>query len=326
VLVGFRRARSTLVIARGCAAASGFPYLASSSVLRRCARVSEVHVGAAVAPRRGGTDEFDAGHSVRAVGADRLQRGGIEDDVLGLFRAYRSHPSNARRNEIARHYPGLAAGVARRFYGRGEPMDDPVQVARFGLLKAIERFDPDRGVSFTSLAVPTMLGELKRHVRDRTWSTKVPREQKELLTRIGPTTDLLTAELRRSPTVTELAARLDVSPEAVILALEARAAYQASSIFASFGGDGGEGTREAYVAARERGLDGADNRLTVRRLLALLPERERRITELRFFEDKTQSEIAEHLGVIQIHVSRLRRRTLDQLGRRVDDLAALGDV
>jgi len=230
-------------------------------------------VGAAVAPRRGGTDEFDAGHGVTAVGADRLQRGGIEDDVLGLFRAYRSHPSNARRNEIARHYPGLAAGVARRFYGRGEPMDDPVQVASFGLLKAIERFDPDRGVSFTSFAVPTMLGELKRHVRDRTWSTKIPRAQKELLTRIGPTTDLLTAELRRSPTVTELAARLDVSPEAVILALEARAAYQASSIFASFGGDGGEGTREAYVAARERGLDGADNRLTVRRLLALLPER-----------------------------------------------------
>ncbi len=261
-----------------------------------------------------------------AVRSERAQRAGTDDVVLDLFREYRASPCTARRNEIARRYPGLAAGVARRFYGRGEPMDDLVQVASFGLLKAIERFDPDRGVSFTSFAVPTMLGELKRHFRDRTWSTKVPRPQKELLTRLGPVTDALTAELRRSPSVAELAERLDVDPEAVVLALEARAAYQASSIFASFGADGSEGTREAYVAARERGLDGVENRLTVRRLLALLPERERRILELRFFEDKTQSEIAAHLGISQMHVSRLLRRTLDQLGRRVDDLAALGDV
>src|SRR5829696_1440784 len=150
-------------------------------------------------------------------------------DAEGLgekFRDFRRTGDVELRNELVTAHTALAHSVARRFARRGEPVDDLVQVASFALVKAVERFDPDRGVSFTSFAIPTMLGEIKRHFRDRTWSAKVPRSAKERLTRLRVATDTLTSDLQRSPTVSELAERLDLSIDEVIEALEARSAYR----------------------------------------------------------------------------------------------------
>ena len=163
--------------------------------------------------------EHDGGAAGRPSGPDA-------EELAEKFRAYRQNPDRELRNEIVTAYAGLAHSVARRFARRGEPLDDLYQVASFALLKAVERFDPERGVNFTSFAVPTMLGEIKRHFRDRTWSAKVPRSAKERVTRLRMVTDSLTSELQRSPTVGELAERLDLTIDEVLEALEARAAYR----------------------------------------------------------------------------------------------------
>src|SRR3954466_10389056 len=240
------------------------------------------------------------------------------DELAAKFQAYRQNPDRELRNEIVTAYAGLAHSVARRFARRGEPLDDLYQVASFALMKAVERFDPERGVNFTSFAVPTMLGEIKRHFRDRTWSAKVPRSAKERLTRLRMATDALTTELQRSPTISELAERLDLTIDEVIEALEARAAYRPAPFATDFDPDGGEPAAAAPPGTLDAGLSAVEDRMTVERLLATLPERERRIVELRFYGGKTQTEIAEEGGVSQMHVSRLLRKALQELARRYE--------
>ena len=228
--------------------------------------------------------------------------------VADRFRELRRTKSTAMRNELVEQHRGVAAAIARRFANRGEPLDDLEQVASIGLVKAVERFDPDRGVPFVGFAVPTITGELRRHFRDRTWTLKVSRRAKDLYAQMPATVERLTAELGRSPTPNELAEALDRSVDEVLDALDAGAAYRPLSTDVEV-----PPTGRPLVNRTEDVADAAEERLLVREVLDQLPAREREIVQLRFFEELTQSEIADRIGVSQVHVSRLLRRALDAM-------------
>lgn len=232
-----------------------------------------------------------------------------------LFAAYRATDDQAIRNRLVERYSGLAVALARRFDQRGVPLDDLVQVAHIGVLNAVTRFDPDRGVNFTTFATPTVLGEIKRHFRDKTWTVRVPRGVKDLHVRVAPAVSELHQLLRRSPTITEIADHVNSSEDDVLEAMEAGAAYRPGSIDTpSQDGDGPcLGDR---IGIPDKELAVTDDRVTVRALMAQLPERERTIVFMRYFEDLTQAEIAERVGVSQVHVSRLLRQSLDRLGQQ----------
>jgi len=242
----------------------------------------------------------------------------VAGEDLARFRAYRDSPTPEGRNGLVSAHLGLARSLARRFVGRGEPLDDLEQVAFEGLVKAVERFDPDRGSSFAAFAVPTVVGEIKRHFRDHTWATKVPRGAKELSTRITASTEALSKQLHRTPTVAELAEALGVSDDVVIEALEARAAYRPGSLSAPVDREDGR-TLGDSLPIDDTGYAGVEARLTVEGLLATLPDRERRILELRYYEELSQDQIAKQVGISQMHVSRLLRRVSDVLAASTYD-------
>jgi RNA polymerase sigma-B factor len=216
------------------------------------------------------------------------------------------------RDELVGAHLGLAEYLARRFANRGEPLDDLVQVASLGLLKAIDRFDPDREVEFSTYATHTIVGELKRHFRDKGWAIRAPRRMQELYLRLGKVVATLGQELGRSPTIAELATEVQVSEEEVLEALEAGQAYRFASLDAPVGGEEGDtlGTR---IGSDDVELEDAERRATLSPLLSRLPQREQAIVHLRFFEGLTQSEIATRLGISQMHVSRLLARSVAQL-------------
>ncbi len=229
-----------------------------------------------------------------------------------LFARFKQTGDQAIRNELAERHRGLAVTLARRFNGRGEPLDDLLQVAMIALLRAIERFEPERGNSFTTFATPTVLGELRRHFRDHTWALKVPRPIKDLHLRVRPAVGELRTELGRAPTVPELGRHLGCSDESIIEALEVSAAYRPGSIHAPLAG--GEGLSiEDRLASDGDPLHSFEVVQTVRSIIARLPERERRVLQLRFYDELSQSEIAERVGLSQMHVSRILRATLDRL-------------
>jgi RNA polymerase sigma-B factor len=233
------------------------------------------------------------------------------DDEAELFRAYFESRTTEARNLIVERYAGLAAALARRFEQRGEPLQDLVQVANMALIGAVERFEPAQGNAFSSFATPTILGELKRHFRDKTWSIRVPRGLKELHLRITPAVSELHAELGRGPTIPELAAHLCVGEDELLEAMEAGAAYRPASLTQPSNAESAHEDRA--LTETESGYDNIEARLTVQALLEKLPERQRAIVSLRYFEDLTQSEIAARLGVSQVHVSRLLRDAMDRL-------------
>ena len=244
----------------------------------------------------------------------------LETEMLARFVDYRRTGDRNIRNELVQHYLRLAEFLARRFMNRGEPFDDLRQVALVGLIKSVERFDPDRGLQFSSFATPTITGELKRHFRDRGWAVRVPRRIQELHLQLDRTTAALSQELGRPPTTGEIARRAGVLEEEVIESMEAGSLYRLASI------DGrSDDEQPGGVAARlgedDEELDAVDNRVTVQRLLQILPEREQRIVYMRFFEGLTQSEIAEQVGISQMHVSRLLVKSLEQLGVHARSLA-----
>jgi RNA polymerase sigma-B factor len=216
------------------------------------------------------------------------------------------------RAELTRQCLPFASRLARRYRGRGEPLEDLEQVAKLGLVKAIDRYDPDRG-SFTAYAVITISGEIKRHFRDKTWGVHVPRRVQDLSLEVGHASTVLTSTLSRTPTVAELADRLRVSEAAVIEAQESWAGYSPASLNAPV--VGGDGMNEVgdMIGAPDRDLESVDDKVTVAGLLLRLPARERQMLAMRFYGNRTQAEIATELGISQMHVSRLLSRALGWL-------------
>jgi RNA polymerase sigma-B factor len=233
-----------------------------------------------------------------------------------LFRAYAATGDSMAREELVRRFLPLAAQLARRYSNSREPLDDLLQVASLGLIKAVDRYQVDRGTAFSSFAVPTILGELKRHFRDAGWAVHVPRALQELTLRVRTEVDDLSRKLGRSPTANELAESLDEPVEAVIEALESATAHHAVSLDApvrTSETDERDAAWHERLGVEEDGYDRAEWRGALERGIRALPERDRLILKLRFEEELTQSEIADRIGVSQMHVSRLLRRALDRL-------------
>jgi RNA polymerase sigma-B factor len=234
------------------------------------------------------------------------------EELREQFVAYAHQRAAPLRDELVAAHLGLAEYLARRFANRGEPLEDLVQVASLGLIKAVDRFDPERGVEFSTYATHTIVGELKRHFRDKGWAIRAPRRMQELYLQLGKVVGTLSQELGHSPTIAELAAEVEVSEEEVLEALEAGQAYRSASLDAPVGNEEGE-TLGAHLGEEDVSLADLESRATLSPLLAQLPQRERLILHLRFFEGLTQSEIATRLNISQMHVSRLLARSVSEL-------------
>ncbi|QEC50011.1 SigB/SigF/SigG family RNA polymerase sigma factor [Baekduia soli] len=231
-----------------------------------------------------------------------------------LFTRLAATRDPALRDQLVERYLPLARQLARRYQRPDEPMDDLVQVAALGLVKAIDRFDATRAVAFSSYAVPTILGEIKRHFRDRTWSVRVPRDLQELALKVERTVGDMTRELHRSPSVTELSERVGANEEQVLEALEAAGAYHATSLETPRGSEAEPGeTLADTIGGDEDGYDRAEARATIAQLMRAITPREREVLRLRFEEDLTQAEIGEIIGVSQMQVSRLIRQAVSRL-------------
>jgi RNA polymerase sigma-B factor len=230
------------------------------------------------------------------------------EELLALHRAYAAERHAAQRDRLAAAYDNLARALARDFHTRREILEDLTQVARLGLLQAIDRFDPARERPFVVFARATIVGELKRHVRDRTWSMRVPRSLQETYLRVVRAVDELTQELGRSPRIPEVADRSGLPQDLVIEAMDLGAAQRPASLDAPLP-DG----RMPETGAEDPAFAAAEGRAFVSHILGELPEREQRVLELRFLEGLTQTEIGMRLGVSQMYVSRLLCRTLSRL-------------
>jgi RNA polymerase sigma-B factor len=257
---------------------------------------------------RAGNGRTGAGYP--RLNGDRENR--TREDRRLLERYHRDGDPAAREALVERFLP-LARQLARRYQRGGEPLDDLIQVASLGLLKAIDRFEPDRPSAFSSFAVPTILGELKRHFRDRGWSVRVPRDLQEMAVRVERVTEELSRSLGRAPTAGEIGEHIGATTEHVLEAREAAGAYRAFSLDRPRDDDeDGEGVGES-MGVEDPGFGLVEDAATVQRLMAALGEREREVLRLRFEEDLTQAEIGERVGVSQMHVSRLIRQAVTRL-------------
>ena len=240
-----------------------------------------------------------------------------EKELLARVRDYRDQAS---REELVTRYLPLVKSLARRFASRGQAVEDLVQVGSIGLIKAIDRFDLDRGVELSTYATPTILGEIKRYFRDKGWAVKVPRALQDLNVRLNRVTEQLTVQLNRSPTIAELAAATSANEEEVVEALESGRAYSSVSIYSGGTNDEDESLELLDCLGME---EGAYEVFEQRRMLAPAMEgldpRERLILHLRFFEGMTQTQIAARIGISQMHVSRLIRKSIDTLRQRMQE-------
>ncbi len=237
-----------------------------------------------------------------------------------LERYSRDHSPTVREELVERFMP-LARRLAARYAGGAEPFDDLVQVASVGLVKAIDRFDPERGTAFSTFAVPTILGELKRHFRDRGWSVHVPRDVQERILKVERAMAELPAKLGHSPTIQEIGQRIEASDEEVLEAMHAAQGHHAVSLDAtSTIGDGDEpGPLRDRIGSEDLSFDTVEYGEAIGPVLNEISERDRTVLHLRFVEDMTQSEIAERVGVSQMHVSRILRATIDKLRQRIPE-------
>ena len=240
------------------------------------------------------------------------------DATRTLLRRWHEDGDRAARTELAERMLPLARSLARRYAGKGEPLDDLEQVASVGLLKAIDRFDLSRDVRFATFAVPTIAGEIKRHFRDRGWMLRVPREVQELSARVVRCRDSMTRELGRSPTVSQVAQTLHASVEDVLEALRAAEAYRTRSLDEPL--VDGTGALDA-IGGDDEGYELAEHRVLLRLGLDELGAREREIVRLRYYEGLTQREIARAVGISQMHVSRLIRRSIDTMRDSIEPVA-----
>jgi RNA polymerase sigma-B factor len=263
-----------------------------------------------------------------AVAAPRSVRGADSERELFQRVACDGDP-RARAALIERSLP-LARSVALRYHRSHEPLEDLLQVAAVGLIKAVDRYDPGRGVAFSSYAVPTILGELRRHFRDRTWAVRVPRDLQELSLRIDAAVGELRETLQRQPSVAEIGAAVGIGEESVLEALQAGGAHHALSFDAPCGSGDPPPLLAEVVGADDAGFDRAETRATMTALLVILTARERDVLRLRFEEDMTQAEIGIAIGISQMQVSRLIRRSLARLqvvgGAWGGQLAFAGDT
>jgi RNA polymerase sigma-B factor len=247
-----------------------------------------------------------------AFDADRRQ------ELREKFTAFATSRDEGLRAELIEAHLGLAEYLARRFANRGEPLDDLVQVASTGLIKAVDRFEPERGLEFSTYATHTVVGELKRHFRDKGWAVRVPRRMQELHLRLSSIVATLNQDLGRSPTVAEIAQSAGVSEEEVLEAMEAGQAYRFTSLDAPAPGEDA-GSLATTLGEDDVHMAGVERRVALSPLIQQLPARQQKILHLRFFEGLTQSEIAARLGISQMHVSRLLARSLAQLREAATD-------
>ena len=240
-----------------------------------------------------------------------------KDRTRELFLRYREGDEDARQQLIVNHL-NLVRFLASKFKNRGEPLEDLVQVGTIGLIKAIDRFDPDRGLEFTTYATPTIMGEIKRHFRDKGWSVRVPRRLQELSQKANQATEDLTRELQRSPSVEEIADRIGVSVDELLEAMESSSAYSAVPL--EGGGSDDEETPAVidHYASVDRDLEASDDRIVLEEAIADFAPREKDIIRMRFIDGLTQVEIAERLGISQVQVSRLLRRTLKRIQEKIE--------
>ena len=233
------------------------------------------------------------------------------DRVRALFREYQKSHETEVREELIEAHLGLVEYLSRRFAGRGEPLEDLIQVATIGLIKAVDRFDPEREVEFSTYATPTIVGELKRHFRDKGWAVRVPRRLQELNLQLGEIIGQLSQKLGRSPTVAEMAEAAGTSEDEVLEGLDSAHAYTLTSLDAPSGEE--DLALREQIGSEDETLELLEYRTSLLPLLERLPPRERTMLYLRFFRGLTQSEIAERLGISQMHVSRLLAKTLANL-------------
>jgi RNA polymerase sigma-B factor len=253
--------------------------------------------------------------------ADPQERAAHDAANLELFERWKATGDLALRDRLIIEHQWIAARAARRFAERGEPYDDLYQVASLGLVKAVERFDPEVGSSFLAFAMPTVVGEIRRHFRDHTWSVRVPRRAKDLKGALTAAINELSQDLGRAPTVDEIAERLHVDEETVLETMEASAAYRTASLDVPAGEQ--PSALQSALATTDVGLRTMVDRGAIAQLLAELPGRERKILYLRFFEQMSQAEIAAQVGTSQVHVGRLLHASLAKLRAHLDpdDLA-----
>ncbi|KWV31940.1 SigB/SigF/SigG family RNA polymerase sigma factor [Micromonospora rifamycinica] len=254
---------------------------------------------------------------------EKLDPRALTDSAADLLNAMAALPANhpsraALRDRAIEAWLPLANHLAHRYSGRGEPTDDLAQTAAVGLIKAIDKFDPSRGVDFAGYAIPTIIGELKRHFRDRTWDIRVPRRLQELRLAISDANSSLLQTLGRSPTVADIAAHLKLTEEEVLEGLEGARAYNAVSLSTPTG-DGDRATELGdMLGGEDNEFELAELRVALGPALATLDEREQKILTLRFYGNLTQSQIADQIGVSQMHVSRLLARALTKLRGQLD--------
>jgi RNA polymerase sigma-B factor len=243
----------------------------------------------------------------------------MQQSDKALLRRYHEQGDLAAREQLIEQYMSLVRSLARRYSYRGEQLDDLVQIGAIGLIKAIDRFDVNRGVELTTYATPNIIGEIKRHFRDRGWSVRVPRGLQELNIQLSRLIEDLTVQNGRSPTIPELAKAAGVTDEEVLEALESGRAYSSLSLSAGSGGQDDDSELDPLesLGTEEHQYEVSEDRAVLAPGFRVLDERERKILHLRFFEGLTQSQIAQQVGISQMHVSRLIRRSLEKIRNEI---------
>lgn len=271
-----------------------------------------------------------ARHEAAAAAAQTLpaaQKGRLAWDkerTRELFDLYKNKGDESARDELVMNHLNLVRFLAAKFKNRGEPLDDLIQVGTIGLIKAIDRFDPERGLEFTTFATPTILGEIKRHFRDKGWSVRVPRRLQELSAKVTTATDELTRELQHSPSTEEVAERLGVTVEEVLEAMESSSAYSSVSLETTASEDEDAPAVIDHYASVDQDLVSSDDRMVIEDAIKEFSPREQEVIRMRFHDGLTQVEIANKLGVSQVQVSRLLRRTLKKIQDKIDPEGLMG--
>ena len=236
-----------------------------------------------------------------------------------LFRRYKEEGDEEAREQLIVSHVNLARYIAAKFKNRGEPLDDLIQVGTIGLIKAIDRFDPSRGLEFTTYATPTIMGEIKRHFRDKGWTIRVPRRLQELSAKVNSATDELTARLQRSPSIEEVAEYLGTTADEVLEAMESSSAYSSVPLEAQGGNedDDAPSVIDRYASV-DGDLEASDDRMVLEEVIGEFPEADQQAIRMRFIDGMTQVEIAKRLGISQVQVSRMLRRALRRIQDKID--------